>query len=167
MPSQMREVAAPYPVQSTSQAAEVMGAVRVLVTLSSSPTAIVPEASALKFHPKKISCFQEAIADHPRAFPVLEAAPKSGLAPKTDFESALNNTGAHPTARSHTLPVVVACQTDTAPSRAAGHAKHSPIACRGMHSSPVRECAEQISARATKRVHMHQNFLPLLYNNHA
>ena len=52
----------------------VMGAVRVLVTFSSSPTAIMPEESAPKFHPKNTSCFQDPIADHPRAFPDLQAA---------------------------------------------------------------------------------------------
>ncbi len=52
----------------------VMGAVRVLVTFNSSPTAIVPEESAPRFHPKNTSCFQDPMADHPRAFPDLQAA---------------------------------------------------------------------------------------------
>ena len=51
-----------------------MGAVRVLVTFNSSPTAIVPEESAPRFHPKNTSCFQDPIADQPRAFPDLQAA---------------------------------------------------------------------------------------------
>lgn len=51
----------------------VMGAVRVLVTFSSSPTAIVPDASEPKFHPKNTSCFHEPMADHPRVFPDLQA----------------------------------------------------------------------------------------------
>ena len=50
-----------------------MGAVRVLVTTNSSPTATVPVESAPRFHPKNTSCFQEPIADHPRAFPDLQA----------------------------------------------------------------------------------------------
>lgn len=50
-----------------------MGAVRVLVTTNSSPTATVPVESAPRFHPKNTSCFQEPIADHPKAFPDLQA----------------------------------------------------------------------------------------------